>query len=353
MKRFNDVEDLYKDMFSDYSPEPPSHVWENIQAITRPPKKSSLGKKITFPIAGVIVVSAVVYLLVTISQQDETVVAMTDNKKTVEKVNPVSEQPNRENISDLSMNVNPPASQQTNSTRLSSETGVQVTEHSQNINPPINNNLSEMQSDAASKQSVPADKKDTVSTVTTPPVKHVQEQNTAKVSQNRNLVPKIAKISKDTTVCENTAVHLYAYNVENVRWSTGETQNLITVYPSYEEQYGVTFTTANMKDTTVYIYVKVIECTDIFIPNAFTPNGDGLNDIFLIKTDMELAFFEMTIYASNGKQILFTSKNSKRGWDGTYRGQIQPHGLYFYTVRYTDNLGRNIEKRGELLLILQ
>jgi gliding motility-associated-like protein len=210
-----------------------------------------------------------------------------------------------------------------------------------------------MHSSAITKQSAPADKKDMTSNVVTPPVKHDQEQNTSKIMQNRTLSSKTAKISKDTVVCENTAVQLYAYNVENVRWSTGETQNLITVYPSYEEQYSVTFTVANTKDTTVHIHVKVIECTDIFIPNAFTPNGDGLNDIFLVKTEMELTLFEMTIYAGNGKQVLFTSKNSKQGWDGTYRGQIQPHGLYFYTVRYTDNLGRNIEKRGELLLILQ
>jgi len=161
------------------------------------------------------------------------------------------------------------------------------------------------------------------------------------------------KISKDTTICENSTVKLYAYNAENIRWSTGETKNLITVHPSHSEQYSVTFSTANAKDTTVYIYVNVIQYTKVFIPNAFTPNADGNNDVFLAETNVELKSFEMTIYSKDGRQILFNSKDIKHGWDGTYNGQPLPHGNYPYTIRYTDNLGKYIEKPGVVLLILQ
>jgi gliding motility-associated-like protein len=107
-----------------------------------------------------------------------------------------------------------------------------------------------------------------------------------------------------------------------------------------------------VKDTTVYIHIDVVPCTEVYIPNIFTPNGDGRNDIFFVKTEMELKSFEMVVYSSNGQQ-LFLSKDITRGWDGTYKGQPQPHGLYFYTVRYIDNLGKSVEKGGELLLILQ
>jgi gliding motility-associated-like protein len=97
----------------------------------------------------------------------------------------------------------------------------------------------------------------------------------------------------------------------------------------------------------------VVECTEVHIPNAFTPNGDGLNDVFLAKSNMDLDYFEMTIYTVSGRQLLFSSKNIYQGWDGTYRGQKQAHGVYFYNIRYKNNVGTIIEKRGELLLIVE
>ncbi|MDR0606426.1 MAG: gliding motility-associated C-terminal domain-containing protein [Bacteroidales bacterium] len=352
MKRYKEIEDLYKDMFSDYSPEPPAQVWENIQTVIRTREKSSLWKKITFPVAGIIVVSTVVYLLIANLQPEEVAIADINDQKQIEQPNTLAEKIITEEVSEVSINTNSSASQQNSSTDYSSKTEMQTTELVQNSHHSVNNNSSETQPAVVSQQFVPAEKKDTTLAIITPPVKRVQEQYTPKI-QNKHQQGKIAKISKDTTVCENTAVQLYAYNVENVRWSTGETQNLITVYPSYEEQYSVTFTTENRKDTTVYIHVKITECPGLYIPNAFTPNGDGLNDIFHIKTKMELTSFELNIYATNGRQLLFSSKNINQGWDGTYRGQLQPHGLYFYTIRYTDKFGKNTERRGELLLISQ
>ncbi|MDR2410392.1 MAG: gliding motility-associated C-terminal domain-containing protein [Bacteroidales bacterium] len=353
MKRYKDIEDLYKEMFSDYNPEPPAQVWENIQAVTRARKKSSLWKKITFPVAGIIVVSTIVYLLVVNLQPEEVVVTAMNDKKQLEQPDIPAEKTITEDVSEASISTNFSASQQSGSADHSLETEMQTSGHVQNNHHSVNDNSAETQTAVVSHQFVPVDKKDTTVEMKTPPIKHVQEQHTPKVIQNKHQQKKIARISKDTTVCENTAVQLYAYNVENVRWSTGETQNLITVYPSYEEQYSLTFTTENKKDTTVYIHVRVNECPDIYVPNAFTPNGDGLNDIFYVKTKMELTFFELTIYASNGRELLFTSKNINQGWDGTYRGHLQAHGLYFYTVRYTDKFGKNTEKRGELLLIAQ
>jgi gliding motility-associated-like protein len=102
-----------------------------------------------------------------------------------------------------------------------------------------------------------------------------------------------------------------------------------------------------------FIHVKVVECTEMYIPNAFTPNGDGMNDVFLAKSNLDLDYFQMNIYTADGRQILFSSKDIHKGWDGTYRGQRLPHGVYFYNIRYKDNFGKIVEKRGELLLILQ
>ncbi|MDR1181802.1 MAG: gliding motility-associated C-terminal domain-containing protein [Bacteroidales bacterium] len=352
MKRYDDIGKLYKDMFSDYTPEPPAHVWDNIQAINR--KKPSLWKKITFPVVGVVIVSVAVYLVAVNSQQEKSVVDMVEEKIPVEQPTIDYTNSNAEQVSETSNNTITPALQSIDLASNTSETEIQMTEQTQNANHSTQNNPPEIQSGSTSSPFVPVHRKDTVSTLATSPANPVSKPYTERVQREthpQRAVP--IRISKDTMVCENSSLQLYAYNVENVRWSTGETQNRITVYPSGMEQYSVTFTTENMKDSTVYINVKAVECTDIYAPNIFTPNGDGLNDFFLVKTNMELTFFEITIYATNGKQVIFTSKNINQGWDGTYRGQLQPQGVYYYIIRYVDNFGKNTEKRGELLLILQ
>ena len=127
--------------------------------------------------------------------------------------------------------------------------------------------------------------------------------------------------------------------------------NAIFVNPSYDEQYSVTFTTTANYDTTVTINIKCKPCSELFIPTAFTPNGDGLNDVFTAQSKEEYSYFEMTIYSGNG-QVLFVSKDIKQGWDGTYKGTLQPHGAYLYIIRYKDFSGKMNEKRGNLLLLL-
>jgi len=142
-------------------------------------------------------------------------------------------------------------------------------------------------------------------------------------------------------------VKLFVLNAKNVRWSTGGTQNAIFATPSYDEQYSVTFTTADNYDTTVTINIKCKPC--LHIPNAFTPNGDGLNDVFTAQSNEEYSYFEMTIYSSSG-QVLFVSKSIKHGWDGTYKGTLQQPGIYIYIIRYIDSTGKMDEKKGTVAL---
>jgi gliding motility-associated-like protein len=71
----------------------------------------------------------------------------------------------------------------------------------------------------------------------------------------------------------------------------------------------------------------------IFIPNAFTPNGDGNNDILYVygNTIQKLTF---SVYDQWGEQQ-FRTTNKAAGWDGTYKGHAQPVGVYVYYVEVT------------------
>lgn len=86
-----------------------------------------------------------------------------------------------------------------------------------------------------------------------------------------------------------------------------------------------------------------------FIPSAFTPNGDGLNDWFgpLGKVPDQ---FSMQVYDRNGT-LFFRSFSTYNKWDGKVNGVVQPNGIYVYLVQYKDIQGTWIMKKGTVALI--
>lgn len=72
----------------------------------------------------------------------------------------------------------------------------------------------------------------------------------------------------------------------------------------------------------------------IWIPNAFTPNGDELNDIFTARTTLDIDIsFQMIIFNKWGEQI-YSTNDIKKGWDGTYRGQPCQSDLYTWIIYF-------------------
>ncbi len=87
----------------------------------------------------------------------------------------------------------------------------------------------------------------------------------------------------------------------------------------------------------------------IYIPNAFTPNNDGKNDVFLIYGNT-IASAKMSIYTQWG-QLLFQSDNVANGWDGTFRGVNQPIGVYVYMVEAQLTDGTTVVRKGTVTLL--
>lgn len=88
---------------------------------------------------------------------------------------------------------------------------------------------------------------------------------------------------------------------------------------------------------------------NIFVPNLFSPNGDGVNDIEYVY-GTAIAQLEFRIYNQWG-QLVFTSKDQRQGWDGTMSGQKQPVGVYVYIVKATMQDGTVITKKGNVTLM--
>ena len=74
---------------------------------------------------------------------------------------------------------------------------------------------------------------------------------------------------------------------------------------------------------------------DLFVPNVFSPNGDGLNDFFEV-TYVNMDWLEVFVYDRWGK-FQYTSMDKNFRWDGTRNGKALPEGVYYYVINYKLN----------------
>ncbi len=107
---------------------------------------------------------------------------------------------------------------------------------------------------------------------------------------------------------------------------------------------------------TVTVYVISPECAEpvIFVPSAFTPNGDGYNDLLIVRHNEHANYFfdefYFTIYDRWG-QMLFETTNPEEGWDGTFKGQPLPPDVYGYYLRTRCYNGEEFFKKGNVTLL--
>ena len=90
----------------------------------------------------------------------------------------------------------------------------------------------------------------------------------------------------------------------------------------------------------------------VFVPNAFTPNGDAQNSSFMAKGLMTFwDKFEMTIYSRWGDVVYNTTDKDTTGWNGEMNGTPAQSGYYGYRVKVVDMSGKVYERTGQVLLI--
>ncbi|MGV8113343.1 MAG: gliding motility-associated C-terminal domain-containing protein [Lentimicrobium sp.] len=151
---------------------------------------------------------------------------------------------------------------------------------------------------------------------------------------------------QDTILFENQYLLAGPAGYASYLWSTGDTMPEITV--NTEGLYTLQLTTHNLCAGADSTYLKMLEAESPFlVPNAFTPNNDGLNDAFRPVLDYErVRMFSMVIYNRWG-QVIFETTNPAEGWDG----QDAPSGVYTWTITYSDYLGKVSKLRGSVTLV--
>jgi|GEM_PF-434937 len=147
-------------------------------------------------------------------------------------------------------------------------------------------------------------------------------------------------------------------NSDNWYWSFGDfaTSNMENPTHDYNQEgdYVVTLVATNefgCIDSVAKI-VSIIGDTDIFIPNSFTPNDDGLNDIFLpVMREVNRNGYSLKIYNRFG-QLVFISYNIELGWDGKINGiPIEMESIFTYVINYENLNGRKMMTKGSVSVI--
>lgn len=98
------------------------------------------------------------------------------------------------------------------------------------------------------------------------------------------------------------------------------------------------------------IYIEVDEKYSLDVPKAFSPNGDGINDIIFAKGWGLKELIAFKIYNRFG-ELVFESSDFNKGWDGTYKGKIQNIETYVYTVEALTFGDKVLTKKGNISLL--
>lgn len=138
-----------------------------------------------------------------------------------------------------------------------------------------------------------------------------------------------------------------ANNYENYLWSTGQTSVSITV--TEIGNYWLTVKDINGCFSTDTISILNKCESKLFIPNAFSPNDDGINDVFKPVGIADTGYL-LKIYNRYGQQVFHTT-DINLGWKGFYNDKKQPIGVYVWLMRYTDFDNVYHQLKGDLTLI--
>lgn len=162
-------------------------------------------------------------------------------------------------------------------------------------------------------------------------------------------------LSKSNDIdCSHDQAELFIQsNAQNLSWANSialPNSRKITVTPIVSTIYSVTATNqfGCTKKDSILVLVTTNNESSYLIPNAFSPNNDGINDCFGIKYFGNVSSFKLAIYNRWGEKV-YEFRNTKDCWNGYYKGILQPIGNYVYYLKAVTSCG-NIEKKGNIIL---
>ncbi len=142
-------------------------------------------------------------------------------------------------------------------------------------------------------------------------------------------------IGNDTTICEGDNLVLFPGQFSSYTWQDNSTQSRLTV-----KQPGLYYVTVTNSCGSAKAQIKIVSTDCKFhVPNAFSPNGDGINDTWIIPFLSSYPNCKVDIFNRYG-QLLFHSNGYSKPWNGTYNGASLPFGIYYWIINLNNGVAR-------------
>ncbi len=152
----------------------------------------------------------------------------------------------------------------------------------------------------------------------------------------------------DQPLCYGKVLDIKVPGYASYLWSSGSVSNQISI--SVAGNYYLTVKDFNNCIGHDTIRLLRNNCIAIGIPNAFSPNNDGLNDLFKPGFYQTVTKYNCVIFNRFGERIFETSDYTK-GWDGIYKGKPQSAGTYAYRIVFTNIFGYISENNGTVIMV--
>ncbi len=146
----------------------------------------------------------------------------------------------------------------------------------------------------------------------------------------------VSILNNDTLIGYGERLQLQARGAAQYTWEPDMyLDNPRTANPFATPKGSVTYTVTGQSGVCIAtdsIHIRVDQRGKLFIPSAFTPNGDGMNDVFRIGN---FTFQKLEVFRVFNRfgEVVFQTLDGKDGWDGTWKGIPQDMGVYFYHIR--------------------
>ena len=164
----------------------------------------------------------------------------------------------------------------------------------------------------------------------------------------------VIELGPDQYVCEGQKVKLLNSSTpfpgSTYKWQDGSTSFKYTATETGTYDVEVINECGSVVDQ---VYLEFQDCSNVWYPKSFTPNGDGRNETFFPKSDQEFAEYGFWIYNRWGS-VVFKTNQPNVGWDGKINGQDAAVGNYVWRISYVTSFqkfGVRVEKTGDLTLL--
>ncbi|WP_121355817.1 T9SS type B sorting domain-containing protein [Flavisolibacter nicotianae] len=161
-------------------------------------------------------------------------------------------------------------------------------------------------------------------------------------------------LGKDTTLCAPATTSLDAHwgSAVTYLWQNGSQNDTIAVNKTGTYWVELTDNYGCVKRDSINVIVQGCDECLLFVPTAFTPNNDGLNDVFRVKpgcANIGLQDFHLRIFNRWG-QLVFQSNDVSLGWNGRYKGKILA-GAYVYQIDYSFRHNQPLQQKGTVVVV--